>query len=296
MRDHVLKYIEELKRENASPHTIRNYESDLVQFADYFTPPGADPPALAEIGIFELREWLGALYRQGVATSTTRRKLAAVRSWFHFLQREGVVPANTAKLVRTAKLPRTLPSVMTPEQVNGLLNDVAAGKHEGPHPVRDLAILELLYGCGLRVSELCGLNLDDIDFSEQWMLIRGKGRKERQVPFGGKSAAALERWLPVRSPKDASERALFLNREGKRLSDRWVRKLVKLYATLLAGDSSVHPHSFRHAYATHLLADGADLRSIQELLGHARLSTTQRYTQVALSDLMAVYDKAHPKA
>ena len=296
MRDLVRSYLETLARENASPHTIRNYESDLEQFVAYFTLPDAAPPTIGEIDALAMREWLGALHRHGLTAVTIRRKLAAVRSLFKFLEREGKIEMNPARLVRSAKLPKTLPAVMTQEQTNNLLDDVAAGKHEGPNPARDLAIFEMLYGCGVRVSELVGMNLDDIDFCDHWIRVRGKGRKERQVPFGGKAAAALERCVADRHPAAAGENAVFLNSRGTRLTDRSVRNIVKLYATLLAGDSSLHPHSFRHAYATHLLADGADLRSIQELLGHARLSTTQRYTQVALSDLMAVYDKAHPKA
>jgi integrase/recombinase XerC len=142
---------------------------------------------------------------------------------------------------------------------------------------------------------LCGLNVGDIDFTERWLRVRGKGKKERQVPFPAKAAAALDRYLEERRPR-AGEQAVFLGRNGARLTDRSVRNIVKIYAVLVAGDSSLHPHSFRHAYATHLLSDGADLRSIQELLGHSRLSTTQQYTKVSLADLMAVYDKSHPKA
>ena len=153
----------------------------------------------------------------------------------------------------------------------------------------------MLYGCGLRVSELIGLNQDDIDSAERWIRVRGKGRKERQVPFGSKAADALAAYLADR-PAAAGERAVFLSQRGKRLSDREVRRIVKFYSSMLMGDSSLHPHTLRHAYATHLLSDGADLRAIQELLGHARLSTTQKYTQVSLTDLLAVYDKAHPRA
>ena len=160
---------------------------------------------------------------------------------------------------------------------------------------RDVALLELMYGCGIRVSELVGINLEDIDLRTGWLRVRGKGNKERQVPVGGRAVEAVNVYLQKRSTQP-SERALFLNSRGARLGDRQVRRLVKLYAVLVAGDSTVHPHSFRHAYATHLLSDGADLRSIQELLGHARLSTTQKYTQVSLKDLQAVYDRAHPKA
>ncbi|HVP46377.1 MAG TPA: site-specific tyrosine recombinase/integron integrase [Bryobacteraceae bacterium] len=287
------RFVEELKRNNASPHTIRSYESDLRQFLDYFSPPGAEPPSPSEFDVLKIREWLASLYDQKLTVVSIRRKLAALRVFFRFLVREGLAPMNTPRLLRTPRAPKKLPDVMTAEQANALLDGVAAGKLERPHPARDLAIIELLYGSGLRVSELVGLNLDDIDRTERWLRVRGKGRKERQVPFGGKAADALERYLEERASR---ENALFLNHRGGRLTDRGVRGIIKLYATLIAGDSSLHPHSFRHAFATHLLGDGADLRSIQELLGHARLSTTQKYTQVSLTDLMATYDKAHPKA
>ncbi len=251
------------------------------------------PPGPAEFDVLKIREWLASLYDHKLTVVSVRRKLAAARVFFRFLVREGLAPMNTPRLLRTPRAPKKLPDVMTTEQANALLDGVAAGKVERPHPARDLAILELLYGCGLRVSELVGLNLDDVDRAERWLRVRGKGRKERQVPFGGKAADALERYLEDRASREA---ALFLNHCGGRLSDRGVRGIIKLYATLIAGDSSLHPHSFRHAFATHLLSDGADLRSIQELLGHARLSTTQKYTQVSLTDLMATYDRAHPKA
>ena len=290
------RYIEDLRRENASAHTIRNYASDLEQFLDYFSPPGADPPGPGDIDLLALREWMGHLYSQGLNALTIRRKLATVRSFFKFMLREGVVTAHVARLLRTPKAPKTLPRVMTAEQTNHLVDQIAAGKLDRPHPARDLAIFELLYGCGLRISELVGLNLEDFDFAERWIRVRGKGRKERQVPFGTKAAAALERYVERRQPADPADRALLLNHTGKRLSDRGARGIVKFYAAMISGDSAIHPHSFRHAYATHMLADGADLRAIQELLGHAQLSTTQKYTQVSLADLMAVYDKAHPKA
>ncbi|HKX00289.1 MAG TPA: site-specific tyrosine recombinase/integron integrase [Bryobacteraceae bacterium] len=290
---HIVRFVEELNRRNASPHTIAAYESDLRQFVDYFSPPGTVAPAPAEFDVLKIREWMAWLYDQKLDAVSIRRKLAALRMFFRFLVREGVATVNAPRLVRTPRSPKRLPEVMTAEQTNTLLDGVAAGKIERPHPARDLAILELLYGSGLRVSELTGLNLADVDRAERWLKVRGKGRKERQVPFGSKAADALERYLGERSD---SESALFLNHRGGRLTDRGVRGIVKLYATFVAGDSSIHPHSFRHAFATHLLGAGADLRSIQELLGHARLSTTQKYTQVSLTDLMAVYDKAHPKA
>jgi integrase/recombinase XerC len=287
------RYLDSLRQANASPHTLRNYAADLTQFAGYFSPPNADPPPPSQIGSLQLREWLGSLYQRGLDPISTRRKLASVRSLFKFLLREGSISTNAAKLVRTPKGAKRIPSVPTAEQTNTLVEGVAADTLDRPHPERDLLLFELLYGCGLRISELVGLNLADFDMAERWILVRGKGRKERQVPYGAKAATALEKYLPVRNAKDP---ALFLNHQGARLTDRGARGIVKLYARLLTGDSSVHPHSLRHAYATHLLADGADLRAIQELLGHARLSTTQKYTQVSLTDLMAVYDRAHPKA
>ena len=295
LAEYSKRYLEGLARGGASAHTIDAYAADLREFLESLSPNGAPPPEPAAIDLLMLRQWLAGLYRRGQAAVTIRRKLAAVRGLFRFLMREGLVPKNVARLVRTPKAPQKLPEVLTPDQVNGLLDGVASGKLERPHPARDRAIFELLYGCGVRVSELAGLNLEDLDRTERWLRVRGKGRKQRQVPMPGKAAEALERYLSER-PVVRDEPAVFLNHRRARLSDRGIRGIVKLYATFVNGDPSIHPHSFRHAYATHLLADGADLRAIQELLGHARLSTTQKYTQVSLTDLMAVYDKAHPKA
>ena len=292
---HIGRFLEELARANVSAHTVTAYGSDLAQFLEYFSPPGTQPPAPGDFEVWQIREWLGSLYRDKLTAVSMRRKLSSLRAFFRFLTREGTIDINPARLVRMPKAPVRLPEVMTEEQVNGLIEGVIAGKLERPHPARDVAIFEFLYGCGLRVSELVGLNLDDIDRGERWLRVRGKGRKERQVPYGAKAEAALERYLPERKV-ETSQMALFVNHRGGRLTARGAALIVKLYATFLAGDSSVHPHSFRHAYATHLLADGADLRAIQELLGHARLSTTQKYTQVSLTDLIAVYDRAHPKA
>ena len=291
----IERYLAELARTAASRHTIDAYAADLRQFLEYLSPPELEPPEPRAIDVLILREWLAGLYRDRLAAVTIRRKLAAVRGLFRFMLREGAVTVNIGRLVRTPKAPQKLPEVMPAEQVNALIDGVAAQKTERPYPARDRALFEILYGCGLRVSELAGLDLEDIDRGEGWLRVRGKGRKERQVPLPRKAADALERYLSER-PIVREQRAVFLNHRRTRLTTRGVHGIVKLYATLLAGDASVHPHSFRHAYATHLLADGADLRAIQELLGHARLSTTQKYTQVSLTDLMAVYDKAHPKA
>ena len=295
MQQAVSDFLAELRRANASEHTIRNYESDLEQFLEYLQPPGAQLPEPSAIDAFIIREWMGSLYRQRLAAVSIRRKIAAVRSLFKFLQRQGVVSINAARLVRIPKAPKTVPAVMTAEQTNGLIDGVASEELDRPFPARDLAIFEILYGCGLRISELSGLNLDDFDFRERWIRVRGKGKKERQVPYGIKAAGALTKYLAVRTPQP-DERAVFLNHRGVRLTSRGARAIVKYYAAALTGDSSLHPHSLRHAFATHLLSDGADLRAIQELLGHAQLSTTQKYTQVALTDLLAVYDRAHPKA
>jgi integrase/recombinase XerC len=291
----IALYLAELERGGASRHSIKAYESDLRQLLEYLSPPDLAPPEPEAIDLLILREWLASLYRDELSAVTIRRKLAAVRGLFKFMRSEGVVTTNVARLVHTPKAPKKLPEVMTAEQVNTLIDGVAAGKMERPHPARDRAIFEVLYGCGIRVSELAGLNLEDMDRAEGWIRVRGKGRKERQVPLPRQAAESVERYLRER-PVVRDQHAVFLNHRGGRLTDRGISLIVKFYSTCLAGDPSVHPHSFRHAYATHLLSAGADLRAIQELLGHARLSTTQKYTQVSLTDLMTVYDKAHPKA
>jgi len=295
LANEIDRYVKELELRGVSAHTVRAYAADLAQFLEYLSPPESAPPEPQAIDVLTLREWLVGLYAQNLATVTIRRKLAAIRGLFALLRREGVVKFNVGRLVSTPKAPQRVPVVMTPGQANALVEGVGTSEPERPFPARDRAIFELLYGCGVRVSELAGLNLHDMDRAERWMLVRGKGRKERQVPLPGKAAEALERYLADR-PVVPDQPAVFLNHRNGRLTARGIRGIVKFYATFVSGDPSIHPHSFRHAYATHLLADGADLRAIQELLGHARLSTTQKYTQVSLTDLMAVYDKAHPKA
>jgi integrase/recombinase XerC len=291
----IPQFFEDLQRQNVSPHTLKSYGSDLRDFLEYFTPPGEKPPAPTDFDVLKIREWMASLHGKKNSAVSIRRKISALRMFFKFLTRDGYLKTNPAKLVRLPKAPKKLPLVMTAEQTSNLLDGVALEKTEGPNPKRDLAMLELLYGSGLRVSELVGLNLEDIDRTERWLRVRGKGRKERQTPYPKKAEIALEAYLTERHALPG-EAAVFVNYRGARLSTRGVQKIVKFYAMQLAGDASVHPHSFRHAFATHLLGDGADLRAIQELLGHARLSTTQKYTQLSLTELMAVYDKAHPKA
>lgn len=295
LKEYKQSFLEELRRKNVSPHTLRNYEIDLDQVIAYFTLPGEPTIAPAQFDVLALREWLGDLYTRKLESSTIRRKLAALRSFFKFLLRTGAITKNYARMIKTSKAPAKLPRVPTAEQTCLLVDGVAADKFNRPHPKRDLAIFEILYGCGLRISELVGLNLEDIDRAGRWLRVRGKGKKERQVPYASKAAAALESWLEDRNATSGRD-AVFLNHSGGRLSDRGARGIVNFYARFLSGDDSLHPHTLRHAFATHLLADGADLRSIQELLGHSSLSTTQKYTQIALTDLLAVYDKSHPKA
>lgn len=293
-------YLQHLQRENASPETVETYGIDLAQFRDFLGRAGqaqvAALPRLDQIDLPLLREWLGHLFRQKMAASTMRKKIAALRGLFHFALVRGWVQKNPAKLLQLPKLPKGMPKVPTAEQLSTVLDQAEDQRWEKPFPKRDRAILELLYGCGLRVSECAGLNLEDLDRDGQWLLVRGKGKKERQVPFAGQAAACLQSYLQVREPAMITERAIFLNHRGSRLSVRSIQNIVSFYSRQVLQDNSIHPHTLRHAYATHLLADGADLRAIQELLGHARLSTTQKYTQLSLTDLMAVYDKAHPKA
>ena len=294
------RFLDSLRRKNASAHTIRNYSIDVDQFVLYCSPPGQAPPLPTEIDRLAIRAFVGERFRGGASSRTVARKLASLRAFFNFLVREGSVKANPAKLVATPKIPKTLPNVPTAEETNRLIDQVADAAGDA---VRDRLVFELLYGCGLRVSELAGLNLSDFDFGERWVRVRGKGRKERQTPYGKAVSEVLARYLEERreyfQPGEPQNDALLLHRwrgSPARLTDRSIRRIVKKYAVAFTGDPSMHPHTLRHAFATHLLGAGADLRAIQELLGHASLSTTQKYTQLSLERLMQVYDQAHPKA
>ena len=293
----VGRFLESLARANLSLHTRRSYASDLKLFAEHFSLSGKVAPAPSEFDALKIREFMAECYRRGNSNRSVARKLSALRSFFDFLVREDVIPHSPAKLVATPKTPRTLPPVMTAEETNALLDALPQQKgndKDTARLARDRLIFELLYGSGLRVGELVGLNLDDLDRGERWIRVRGKGRKERLVPFGRTAAEALDRYLKARPATD--QRALLLNSRRGRLTARSVERIVKRYALALMGDPSLHPHSLRHAFATHLLSDGADLRAIQELLGHASLSTTQKYTQLSLEELMKIYDRSHPKA
>jgi integrase/recombinase XerC len=301
---------------NASPHTLRSYESDLGQFLAFLTPPGVETPPLQDITHLLIREFVAHLHDHNLEKSSIARKLAAIRSFFKFAVREGLVLRNPARMVATPKLPKRIPSVLSAEDLNMFLDGVVArpaaassrrkrpgaGDAYGLLVKRDRAILELLYASGLRVSELTGLNLADMDRKEQMLRVRGKGNKERIVPYGGKAEQALEAYGSVRenilrkAGHQGDPQAVFLNQLGTRLTPRSVARIVKKYVRLINVNWDLHPHSLRHAFATHLLADGADLRAIQELLGHSSLSTTQRYTHASIRQLLEVYDKAHPRA
>jgi integrase/recombinase XerC len=291
---------------NASPHTIRNYRSDLLQFREFLLhfQPGA-PVAIASVDALRIRGFLAHLFQHEKKKTSIARKLASVRAFFKFLCREGILKENPAALVSTPKLAKTLPRVMTEEETNGFLDRVARAVREAEPESRsarrrDRAILELLYASGLRVSELVGLDLRSVNFGDDMLLVRGKGRKERIVPFGSKAKQALEDYVPEREKvlwrNKTGSTALFLNARGRRLTTRSVDRLVKSYVRSFGPEVRVSPHSLRHAFASHLLTEGADLRAIQEMLGHASLSTTQKYTQVSIKQLIDVYDKTHPKA
>ena len=342
MKAAIAKYLEYLQSvKNSSPHTVLNYRRDLEQFLVYLSPPGVRPPGLAGVTHPLIREFVAHLHDQGLQKSSIARKLAALRSFFKYCVREGQLKENPARLVPTPKLPKRIPSVLSAEDMNGFLNQLGGPERtalrgragssrdnmlpekSGANPPprqsssgrageglllrRDRALLELLYAAGLRVSELTGLNLVDMEQKERILRVRGKGNKERIVPYGAKAQEALEKYWPAREQllqqtdrtsgrQDPHAEAVFLNYSGRRLTQRSVGRIVKKYVRIANVNWDLHPHSLRHAFATHLLADGADLRAIQELLGHQSLSTTQKYTHASIRQLMDIYDKAHPHA
>jgi integrase/recombinase XerC len=289
----IVKFLRSLREQNASPHTIKAYTGDLEQFSEYVGSRGWQ-----DIDHVCIRGFLSHLYERGLTKTSVARALAAVRSFYRWLAREGVVEQNPAALVATPRLPKKLPRVPTIEEMNSVLDG------EMPEcaafPERDLVIFELLYGCGLRNSELIGINLENIHWSAEAILVRGKGRKERLVPFGDSARAALAAYLPARQLLLRKGRkttpALLLNQRGGRLTTRSVGRIVKRIAMAKGLPPDVHPHTLRHAFGTHMLEEGADLRAIQEMLGHERLSTTQRYTQLSVKHMLRVYDDTHPRA
>jgi integrase/recombinase XerC len=289
----VRDFLQALGQRNASLHTIKAYRGDLDEFAAYVGSRG-----WKQIDHLAIRGFLSRLYEKGLEKASVARALAAVRSLYRWLAQEGVVQQNPAALVSTPKLPKKLPRVPTIEEMNsvfdGKMPEVAA------FPERDRMMFELLYGCGIRNSELIGINLEDIRLSNQAILIRGKGKKERYVPFGDAVRVALASYLPARqrmlAERKKNSSALLINRRGGRLTTRSVGRIIKKIAVAKGLSPDVHPHTLRHAFGTHMLEEGADLRAIQEMLGHERLSTTQRYTQLSIKHVLQVYDQTHPRA
>jgi integrase/recombinase XerC len=286
-------FLRALRQRNSSAHTIKAYTGDLQNFANY-----AGSRDWKNIDHITIRGFLSHLYERGLGKTSVARALAAVRSLYRWLAQEGVVEQNPAALVSTPKLAKKLPRVPTIEEMNNVLDgqmpEIAS------FPERDRLLLELLYGCGIRNSELIGINLDDIRLSSEAILIRGKGKKERYVPFGDSAKAALAAYLPARqqllSNIHKHTPALLINQRGGRLTTRSVGRIVKRIAVAKGLSPDVHPHTLRHAFGAHMLEEGADLRSIQEMLGHERLSTTQRYTQLSMKHVLHVYDQTHPRA
>jgi integrase/recombinase XerC len=305
MRRLIHRFLEHIQAErNLSPHTVTAYERDLLQFHHFLASEflGRDPEEVnpQDVDVLAVRSFLAWLTRQGLGKRSQGRALSAVRSLFRFACREGTLEANPAQGVRTPKFPKILPRHLRPGEIETLVEAPEAG--DGPLALRDRAILELLYATGVRVSELVGLDWRDIDLSSRVLRVMGKGSKERMVPFGRPAADALRAWLAVwegvrgARPEDHGEEPVFLNNRGGRLTIRSVERVIDRWVEASALAKGVHPHTLRHTFATHLLENGADLRGIQELLGHASLSTTQKYTHLEVERLLAVYRDAHPRA
>lgn len=283
--DNFMRYLEIEK--GVSAHTIRAYRKDLEEFSAY-TKTGPE-----KMDMLDVRGFIVEQINKGLSKITISRRLSSIRSFFKFLHREGYIQSNPAKLVSNPKLPKLLPKFLSVDDTFSLIE-----KPEGIGfmSVRDRSILELLYSSGLRVSELAGLNMEDLNTKESLVKVRGKGKKERIVPIGTKAIDAIKSYLIERMLMKTREEAVFLNRLGTRLTDRGIRRIVVKYARASAINGQIGPHTLRHSFASHMLQGGADLRVIQELLGHASLSTTQKYTHLDITHLMDVYDKAHPLA
>ncbi len=276
---------------NASDHTVKNYRADLREFFECLS---AKQPE--EISYLDIRSFLAVLKSRSNSKSSMARKLACLRSFFKYLARENILKINPAASVATPKREKRLPLFLDPEEIKKLLESPAKNTWEEK---RDKAILETLYSSGLRVSELVGLNQEDVDFFSELLRVRGKGKKERIVPIGPIAVKAIQDYMGQKPPREsapASKKFLFMNRLGGRLTDRSVRRMILKYVRRIALNKEVSPHTLRHSFATHMLDRGADLRSVQELLGHENLSTTQIYTHVTTRRLKEAYDAAHPRA
>jgi integrase/recombinase XerC len=296
----------------SSEHTVRAYAREVRNFVAHLEKVLGKEAAIGAVEHLHIRGYLGVLYERGLTKTSAARALAAVRSWFKWLAKEGEVAQNPALLVSTPKRPQHLPRVPSMEEVNRVLNSLdGAGpvdpEEESTWPERDRVIFELLYGCGIRNSELVGLDMGSVRWRDDAVLVRGKGKKERLVPFGDEAAVAMREYLPVREAKlRAAGKGLLVEagplltnlrmRGDCRLTTRSVGRIVKAIARSRGLAADVHPHTLRHAFGTHMLEEGADLRAIQEMLGHERLSTTQRYTQLTVGQVQRVYDETHPRA
>jgi len=303
LQEALTEFLQHLKYErNMSPHTLRNYESDLEQFRQFlFGIEKRDDLPVEQIDRLTIREWMAILHTAGKKKASIARKLASLRTLFQFLIREGKLESNPAKMVATPKIERKLPNHLSMEDAVRLIETPDANTDLGR---RDRAILEFLYATGIRVGELVNIDLTDIDLRERMVRVLGKRRKERIVPFHEHALQALMHYLTESRPiflnnsplTVRDDKACFLNYQGTRITTRSVGRMIDKYIKQCADVHKISPHSLRHTFATHMLDSGADLRDIQELLGHARLSTTQIYTQVSMEKMIDVYSKAHPKA
>ena len=295
MERELRKFLDFLRYErNASPHTIASYQRDLVQLQDYLNKRKINIKSLNNITI---RGFLSALYQKGNKKSTVARKLASIRSFLQFCLQRGWLEDNPARVVATPKQGKHVPSFLSEEEIAQFLD--LPQKPKNPLDYRDRALLELLYATGIRVGELVGMNVEDVDLNQRLIRVRGKGKKERLLPFGRKAADSLRDYLQRRgliNQGKIEEEALFLNFRGRRLSSRSVERIVDKYLQQTALRRKISPHSLRHSFASHLLSRGADLRVIQELLGHESLATTQKYTHLDLKQLLEVYRKSHPRS
>ncbi len=292
MQKHIFDFLTYLRNErNVSPHTLRSYHSDLEQLSTFL-----GDKELSAVDHQTLRRFIAHLMQVDVKKSSIARKLSAIRTFFRYLNREGILTSNPARLVATPRREQRLPAVLTADDAIRLMESPTA-KKPADHDtmLRDRAVLETLYSTGIRASELIGMNREDIDRHDSLIRIRGKGRKERIVPVGTMALDAIDAYLG-RLAGSSDIAAVFFGPSGKRLTARTVQRILENHRKQLGLQQKASPHTLRHSFATHLLESGADLRAIQELLGHASLSTTQRYTHVNLDSLMEVYDKAHPRA
>jgi integrase/recombinase XerC len=299
MRNALDRFLQYLRSErNASEYTVKSYREDLIALADYLAEAGGGhTPSPGSITVLDLRGYVAAMHEAGYAKTTIARRLASLRSFFRFGQREGWTETNPAKPLRNPRKGRSLPHFLSAEDIGRLLQSPPSNE---PMGLRDRAILETMYSAGLRVSEVVGLNDGDLDFAAGVLRVRGKGRRERLSPVGSYAVRAVERWqkvrkLSVREPNGVSA-PVFVNKFGRRLTTRSVARMLEKYLTIAGLDARTSPHSLRHSFATHLLDRGADIRSVQELLGHKSLVTTQIYTHVSSAALKQVYEKAHPRA